>query len=168
MFCAFLTLIRGCPIHNNRTDFKLGRCSSCINRIHPNKNQFTNFREKSVGVRRIPECHGLPNFWHLYYPRKRKSYGLKILYAYSKGRLEQTNKRPWKISGKVDMGVVIMQGDPKIFGALRGKLCDSIAILFREGVGGPSSPLGVCASESWSISNACKNLRGQHPLRAKL
>jgi len=27
------------------------------------------------------------------------------------------------------MGVVIMQGDPKIFGALRGHLCDSIAFL---------------------------------------
>ena len=27
------------------------------------------------------------------------------------------------------MGVVIMQGVPKIFGALRGHLCDSIAFL---------------------------------------
>jgi len=29
----------------------------------------------------------------------------------------------------VAMGVVIMQGVPKIFGALRGHLCDSIAFL---------------------------------------
>jgi len=28
------------------------------------------------------------------------------------------------------MGVVIMQGVPKIFGALRGHLCDSIAFLY--------------------------------------
>jgi len=30
------------------------------------------------------------------------------------------------------MGIVIMQGVPKIFGALRGHLCDSIAFLFFE------------------------------------
>jgi len=142
MFCAFLTLIRGCPIYNNRTDFKLGRCSSCINRIHSNKNQFTNFAEESVGV--STEWHGLPNFWHPYYPRKGKSYGLKILYAYSQGRLEQTNKRPWKIPGKVALGVVIMQGVPKIFGALRGHLCDSIAFLlltndYNDGLGAGNS-----------------------------
>ena len=35
-----------------------------------------------------------------------------------------------KFSGKVALGVVIMQGVPKIFGALRGHLCDSIAFLF--------------------------------------
>ena len=34
-----------------------------------------------------------------------------------------------KIPGKVAMGVVIMQGVPKIFGALRGHLYDSIAFL---------------------------------------
>ena len=28
------------------------------------------------------------------------------------------------------MGIVIMQGVPKIFGALRGRLCDSIAFLY--------------------------------------
>jgi len=35
-------------------------------------------------------------------------------------------------------------------------------------LGGPSSPLGVCASKPWSISSAFKNLRGQHNLRAEL
>jgi len=30
------------------------------------------------------------------------------------------------------MGVVIMQGVPKIFGALRGHLCDSIAFLLHS------------------------------------
>jgi len=28
--------------------------------------------------------------------------------------------------------------------------------------------LGVCASKPWSISSSCKNLRGQHPLRAEM
>lgn len=41
----------------NRTDFKFNRC---INRIHPNKNPFTNFGEESVDV--STEWHGLPNF----------------------------------------------------------------------------------------------------------
>jgi len=41
----------------NRTDFKFNRC---INRIHPNKNQFTNFGEERVDV--STEWHGLPNF----------------------------------------------------------------------------------------------------------
>jgi len=35
-------------------------------------------------------------------------------------------------------------------------------------LGGPSSPLGVCASKPWPISSALKNLRGQHPLRAEM
>jgi len=35
-----------------------------------------------------------------------------------------------KIPGKVVMGVVIMQCVPKIFGALRGHLCDRIAFWF--------------------------------------
>jgi len=69
----------------NRTDFKFNRC---INRIHPNKNPFTNFGEESVGV--STEWHmGCPIFRHPYYPRKGKSYGLQILYAYLQGRLEQ-------------------------------------------------------------------------------
>ena len=29
-------------------------------------------------------------------------------------------------------------------------------------------PLGLCASKPWSISSSCKNLRGQHPLRAEM
>jgi len=37
-----------------------------------------------------------------------------------------------KIPGKVAMGVVIMQGVPKIFGALRSHLCDSIAFLLSN------------------------------------
>ena len=135
MLCAFLTLIRGCPIYNNRTDFKLGRCSSCINRIHPNKNQFTNFGEESVGIRRIHGVAWSAQFLAPLLSEEGKSYGLKILYAYSQGRLEQSNKRPWKIPGKVVMGVVIMQGVPKIFGTLHGHLCDSIAFLFYDLVG---------------------------------
>jgi len=34
--------------------------------------------------------------------------------------------------------------------------------------GGPSTLLGVCASKLWSVSSACKNLEGQHPLRAEI
>ena len=34
----------------------------------------------------------------------------------------------------------------------------------REGGG----PVGVCTNKPWSISNACKNLRGQYPLRAEM
>jgi len=34
--------------------------------------------------------------------------------------------------------------------------------------GGPLSPLRLCASKPWSISSACKNLRGQHPLGAEM
>ena len=34
--------------------------------------------------------------------------------------------------------------------------------------GGPWTPLWVCASKPWSISSACKNLKGQHPLRAEM
>ena len=30
-------------------------------------------------------------------------------------------------------------------------------------LGGPPVPVGVCASKSWSIYSACKNLRAQHP-----
>ena len=40
------------------------------------------------------------------------------------------------------MGVVIMQGVPKIFGALRGHLCDSIAFLFISYHRDPIIPLG--------------------------
>jgi len=32
--------------------------------------------------------------------------------------------------------------------------------------GGTPVPAGVCASKAWSICSACKNMRGQHPLRA--
>jgi len=34
--------------------------------------------------------------------------------------------------------------------------------------GGPTTPFGVCASKLWSVSSVCKNLRGQHPLRAEI
>ena len=34
--------------------------------------------------------------------------------------------------------------------------------------GGTGVPLRVCACKPLSISNVCKNLRGQHPLRAKM
>ena len=34
--------------------------------------------------------------------------------------------------------------------------------------GGPPSPLGVCATKPWSICSTCKNLRGQHPVRAEI
>jgi len=34
--------------------------------------------------------------------------------------------------------------------------------------GGPPSHHWVCASKVWSISSACKNLRGQHPLTAEM
>ena len=37
------------------------------------------------------------------------------------------------------MGVVIMQGVPKIFGALRGHLCDSIAFLLKLEVVAPDA-----------------------------
>ena len=33
---------------------------------------------------------------------------------------------------------------------------------------GTPIPDVVCASKSWSICNACKNLRGQHPPRAEM
>ena len=35
-------------------------------------------------------------------------------------------------------------------------------------LGAPSIPLWVCAIKPWSISSACKNLEGQHPLRAEM
>jgi len=34
--------------------------------------------------------------------------------------------------------------------------------------GGTPVPVVVCASKAWSICNACKNLRGQHPPRAEM
>ena len=34
--------------------------------------------------------------------------------------------------------------------------------------GGPRPSFIVCASKAWSICNACKNLRGQHPPRAEM
>jgi len=34
--------------------------------------------------------------------------------------------------------------------------------------GGNPFPVVVCASKAWSIYNACKNLRGQHPPRAEM
>jgi len=33
---------------------------------------------------------------------------------------------------------------------------------------GTPFPVEMCASEAWSISSACKNLRAQHPLRAEI
>ena len=33
--------------------------------------------------------------------------------------------------------------------------------------GGFPSPFGMCASKPWSISSACKNLRGQHPPKGR-
>ena len=47
---------------------------------------------------------GCPIFRHPYYLRKGKSYGLQILYAWVDWN--KTNKTPWKISGKLVMGVV--------------------------------------------------------------
>jgi len=38
-------------------------------------------------------------------------------------------------------------------------------LLFR---GGDPVPVVVCAIKPWSISSACKNLEGQHPLRAEM
>jgi len=34
--------------------------------------------------------------------------------------------------------------------------------------GGTSTPLGVCASKLWSVSSVCKNVKGQHPLKAEM
>ena len=33
---------------------------------------------------------------------------------------------------------------------------------------GTPVPVGMCASKTWSISSACKNLRSKHPLRAEM
>jgi len=35
-------------------------------------------------------------------------------------------------------------------------------------VRGPPSPVGRCATKTWSFSSACKNLGAQHPLRAEI
>ena len=130
MFCAFLTLIRGCPIYNNRTNFKLGRCSSCVNRIHPKKNQFTNFGEESVGVRCI---HGVAWSAQFLAPllseEGKKATDLKFCTHIHRVDWNKLTKGHEKFRERVAMGVVIMQGVPKIFGALRGHLCDSIAFL---------------------------------------
>ena len=34
--------------------------------------------------------------------------------------------------------------------------------------GGTPVPVVVCAIKPWSISSVCKNLRGQHPLKAEM
>jgi len=83
----------------NRTDFKINKC---INRIHPNKNPFTNFGEESVDV--STEWQGLPNFSAPLLSEEGKNYGLQILYAYSQGRLEQQKQKAMKNFGKSGHG----------------------------------------------------------------
>ena len=60
---------------------------------------------------------------------------------------------------------------PEVIGAhklnFRPKFIYFFAIIFL-GVGGGPVLVGVCVNKPWSISNACKNLREQYPLRAEM
>jgi len=58
---------------------------------------------------------------------------------------------------------------PEVIGAHTLNFRPKFKLLHFFGGGGVNPVLvGVCANKPWSICNACKNLRGQQPLRAEM
>jgi len=68
----------------------------------------------------------------------------------------------WKRLVKID------PSRPEVIGAHTLNCRPKFKLLHFLGGGVYPVLIGVCANKSWSISNACKKLRGQQPLRAEM
>ena len=77
--------------------------------------------------------------------------------------VDQSSSRPMeKIGEDIPTSIEVIGAHMLNF---RAKFIFLLQLFFRRG---DPVPVGVCSNKLWSIPNACKNLRGQYPLRAEM